>query len=182
MKKSIQQVVLFLSMLVTSVCAPVPNNEAKTGIAELDNIIETALYGSRDDLTALIDFTETICTHVEGLGGPPKCLSGESEGATVDVLPFLGPEGSFIRKTDIEGWEGLKLSKLYSVYQNSETVYSDQNYPAGEYAIVFIGSDDLGAVTLQIRSGKIIRIDYGIGIPPVILDSNVKKFLLKPPP
>ena len=39
-------------------------------------------------------------------------------------------------KTDIEGWEGLKLSKLYSVYQNSETVYSDQNYPAGEYAIV----------------------------------------------
>lgn len=182
MKKLIQRVILMLSMMVTSVCMPVSNSAGKTGIAELDNIIDIALHGSTNDLIAIINFTEAVCTKTQGLGGPPKCTSDEPEGTRLEVLPFLGPEGSFIRKVDIGNWAGLKISRLYAVYKNSDKVYSDRNYPSGEYAIAFVGRDGFDGVTLQIKDGKIIRIDYEIGMTPNISNKDVQNFLITPPP
>jgi hypothetical protein len=156
--------------------------ESQTGISEIDAVIATTLEGDVDELRSILDFTQTNCTFAEGLGGPPKCLATEMEGTPVEVLPFLGPEGHFIRKEDIGNWAGLDVSELFAVYQVSDKAYSDADYPAGEYAIVFTTAlEGEPSITLQIRQGKIIRIDYGFGSPYEIPQAAVARFLLPPP-
>ena len=153
----------------------------QTGFAELDKIISVVLGGNTTELQQLLGFTTTNCTFAEGLGGPPNCLKTEKEGEAVEVLPFLGSEGSFLRKEDIGSWQGLKVSELYAVYQVSESVYSDKNFPLGEYAIVFIGNKEQKiSITLQVKQGKIIRIDYGFVYPPEINPDSVTRYLVPP--
>ena len=178
---------LLLGVTLVSACAALPPQQAtllprgQTGIDELDTIISTVLNGSTSDLIPLLGFTQTSCTLAEGLGGPPKCMNGEKEGTPVEVLPFLGPgEGSFIRKQDIGSWQGLDVSELYAAYQVSDKAYSEKDYPAGDYALVFIDSNNQGGITLQVRNGRIIRIDYSFGYPPEIPQENVVKFLTAP--
>jgi hypothetical protein len=87
----------------------------------------------------------------------------------VEVLPFLGAEGHFIRRADINRLDGLDAAALFAVYEVSESAYSDENYPAGEYALVFLGKPEVPTpVTLQVRQGRIVRIDYGFAHPPEI--------------
>jgi hypothetical protein len=177
-----------ISVLVTACTGlqsePSPTFSAtlnQTGFAELDKIITVALGGDVTELQQFLGFTSTNCTFAEGLGGPPKCMKTEKEGDPVEVLPFLGSEGSFLRKEDIGNWQGLDVSELYAVYQVSESAYSDKNYPTGDYAIVFIGNQDKKtSIILQVKQGKIIRIDYGPVYPPQIRSDNVVRFLVSP--
>jgi hypothetical protein len=129
-----------------------------------------------------VEYTHALCTTEHGLGGPPKCLTGEHDGAPVDVLPFLGPgEGSFLRELDAPDWIGPRLSYLYAAYEVSDAAYSDPNYPAGQYALVF-ATDEASPtpVTLQVTQGRIVRIDHGTGWPALIPPANVKVFLVPP--
>ena len=48
---------------------------------------------------------------------------------------------------------------LYAVYRNSENVYSDETFPAGEYAILFLSEDNFPGTILQIKGRQIVRID-----------------------
>lgn len=163
---------------------PFPTIQASqpaTGIRELDEIIATVLRRDTDKLRSLIRFTTAKCTYAVGLGGPPKCLNGEREGTPVEVLPFLGHEGHFIRKDDIQSWDGVGAMRLYAVYQVSGTAYSEQDYPVGEYAIVFVGGEqDTTNVTLQVREGRIVRIDESEEFPPRIRQADVVRFLVPP--
>jgi hypothetical protein len=103
----------------------------------------------------------------------------------LEVLPFLGPEGSFLRKDEIENWPGIEASGLYAVYQVSSTAYSDENYPAGEYAIMFTVQKNASAVSLQVSDGKIVRVDYIFDSSPEVLNAVVQrdaaKVILAPP-
>ena len=167
-------------MALVSACGSRPS-PSQTGMAELDAIVEVATKGDVQDLQRFIGYTESRCTHAEGLGGPPKCLEGEEEGAAVEVLPILGPEGGFIRKDDIGSWQGVQVSRLHAAYEVSRAAYSDANYPAGEYALVFLGEpDSQSSLTLQVRKGKIVRIDYGLTYPPVIRPEDVLRYLVRP--
>jgi hypothetical protein len=94
------------------------------------------------------------------LGGPPKCLPGEGEGTPVEVLPFLGPEGSFLRKDEIKNWQGFEASGIFAIYEVSTSAVSDENYPAGQYAILFVGKENQPAISLRVKDGKIVRVDY----------------------
>ena len=133
--------ILILMVYLTAACtnqpAELPEHgitpRDRTGVTELDNVIAIVMGGRRNELQSILGFTQTECTLAEGLGGPPKCLEGEADGTPVEVLPFLGPEGHFIREEDIDTWEGLNLSELFAAYQVSESAYSDENYPAGDY-------------------------------------------------
>ena len=153
-----------------------------TGIPELDQIVSIVLNGNFDEQQSLIEFSEMGCTYMEGLGGPPKCEAGEAEGSPVEVLPFLGPEGHFIRKADIDTWKGLNVTGLFAAYEVSDNAYSDANYPAGDYALVFLeaGSPET-TITLQVKNGRIVRIDYRFGNPPTIKAEDVAKYLVMPP-
>jgi hypothetical protein len=156
--------------------------DIRTGLDEIDQVIDTVLGGDISELRQRIRFTTTGCTHADGLGGPPKCKDGESEGTLVEVLPFLGPEGHFLRKSEINEWQGVDVSGLYAVYRVAEEAYADKDYPAGEYGIVFATPQWHTMVTLQAENGSILRIDYKFGNPPAInFDRDAEEIILPPP-
>ena len=164
--------VLFLMVLLitpvgrsTTVLPPqtdavVQEQTSRTGIAEIDAVIETVLSGARQEQLELLQFSSLPCTQAEGLGGPPKCAGGEEEGTVVEVFPILGSEGHHMRRGEIDSWEGLPASDVFAVYRVSDQVYSDASYPAGEYGIVFILEEGEPAVNAHVRDGRIIRLDY----------------------
>ena len=147
---------------------------------ELQDLIAIVESGDRQALLSVLEFNSASCTTVEGLGGPPKCAPDEPDGTVVEVLPFLGPEGHFLRRENLETWPGLKVMDLFAVYVVSDQAYSDAYYPSGKYAIVFKGRQPNSIITLQVRNGKIVRIDGNIGTPVHIPAENVQKYLLEP--
>lgn len=175
MKRSISIICLMLPVFTLFACAPVtpatlqvaptPAEEfhpldTRTGTAELDNLLEAVASGDLESLRSLIQFTNANCTKAEGLGGPPKCREGEVEGTTVEVLPSLGPEGSFLRKDEIGNWPGVDAAGLYSIYEVSPAVTYEEYYPAGKHAILFIGEENQPAISLRVDNGRIVRVDY----------------------
>ena len=138
----------------------------RTGIPSVDIVLDAVIAGDQAAINKLIRFNVSACTDVMGLGGPPKCREGEPGGTQVEVLPFLGPEGHFLRRDDIGDWLGLDVNGLYAVYLVAEKAFSDPDYPAGQYAVVFVDSHGESFVTLQIKDGGIVRIDYILGYPP----------------
>jgi hypothetical protein len=100
---------------------------------------------------------------VEGLGGPPPCLEGESEGTLVDVIPLIGGEGGHLRREEIRSWQGLTVTELVAAYRLSDQVFADVNYPAGEYGLLFSGALEAESVTVHVRDGGIVRIDHHMG-------------------
>jgi hypothetical protein len=152
----------------------------ETGMEALDRVIQIVLDGDMNALRSIIRYAEAGCTFADGLGGPPKCKDGEDEGETVEVLPFLGPEGHFIRKDDINSWTGIDASDLYAVYLVSGSAFSDPIYPSGQYAIAFINEARFLITTLQIVEGNIVRVDSHMGNPPEIRLDDVDMYLIPP--
>jgi hypothetical protein len=156
-------------------------NDARTGLDEVDLIIHVVLSGDINEIRQRIKFTTSGCTHEMALGGPPKCREGESEDKLVEVLPFLGPEGHFLRRDELNEWRGIDVAGLYAVYRVSDEAYSNENYPAGEYGIVFRTKSPNFIVTLQVENGSILRIDSLYGTPPEInFERDAQEIILPP--
>jgi hypothetical protein len=174
--------IFLLGVMLLSACAsPQRPPSPPTGVAELDAIVAAVLAGETQAQQTLIGYTAAGCSSPEGLGGPPRCLPGEPEGTPVEVLPILGAEGGYIRKADIGAWEGLRSTELYAAYEVSDAAYSEPNFPAGEYALVFGATSGTGSdFTLQVRDGLIIRIDYYFGADPRIQPADVVRYLVSP--
>lgn len=136
---------------------------ARTGIEEVDSVLDALASGDARELRSLIQFTNAKCTRAEGLGGPPKCLAGETEGTPVEVLPFLGSEGSFLRKDEIDNWQGVDISGVYALYEVSPDVIVEEYYPAGEYALMLVGKESQSPVVLRLSAGRLVRVDYPAG-------------------
>jgi hypothetical protein len=138
-------------------------SQARTGLAEIDRIIDALLLHDFPAIKDLTSYSNLPCRIVDGLGGPPRCEEGESEGTIVEAVPFLGPEGFHQRIADYESWSGPDVLGLLAVYRNSGEVWSDPNFPAGDYGLVFLLSRGIEVLTLQVTEGKIIRYDYKMG-------------------
>ena len=172
---------LVVSFVVLSACTPVASAEpaapteapiatdepknseyyplsTRTGIADVDMVITAVESGDVQALRDLVRFTTIGCTKAEGIGGPPKCGEGEAEGTLVNVLPLLGPEGSFIYESDLSSFNPMKALGIYAVYSVSKSAYSEEAYPAGKYAVMFATEEDQIFVIYQIRDG-IVRMD-----------------------
>lgn len=144
----------------------------RTGNPDLDAVIAAVESGDPRQLQDLIRFTDIPCTKAEGLGGPPKCEAGEAEGTPHTVLPILGSEGHFMRETDLAGFPGISVIGIHAVYKLSASAYSEEAYPAGEYAVAFTGGENQPDVVLHIRGG-IVRIDYLYS--PNLLDEVIQR-------
>lgn len=154
--------------------------DLKTGLEELDHIIHIVQAGDVDGLRAVVQYSTTRCTSQDGLGGPPKCQPGEAEGDEVRVLPFLGPEGHFVRQADIDTWDGIDGSDLYAIYRISDSAYTDPNYPRGKYAIAFINEARFLITILNIVDGHIVRVDSVLGNPPLMRKEDVQEYIIPP--
>lgn len=131
----------------------------RTGIAEVDAVLVAVESRDPQQLRDLIRFTTVGCTKADGLGGPPKCQDGEAEGTLVEVLAFLGSEGHFLRAADVSDFPGVDVIGLYAVYKVSDAAYSEEAYPVGEYAVMFVGDENQPGIVIQIWDG-VVRIDY----------------------
>jgi len=161
--------------------ASIQERASRTGIPEIDAVIATVLAGTPPEQLQLLHFSSLACTHAEGMGGPPKCSGDEEEGTIVDVFPFLGSEGNHARRADMEDWAGIPATGVYSVYRVSDQVYSDEDFPAGEYAVVFLVEDKGSAITAHVRNGKIVRIDTNFSSPAELdLDRFSSEIILPP--
>jgi len=135
--------------------------DTMTQIEEIDLVLNAVASGDPQKLRDLFGFTKTACKTVSsGLGGPPPCGEGGPDGTIVEVLPFLGPEGSYLRKDEINNFPGLNVIGVYAVYQVSDTAYSEENFPAGDYGVMLVAPDNLPGIVLQIKAERIVRIDY----------------------
>ena len=134
--------------------------ETRTGFPELDAIIDAVLAHDVEALRGLTQYTHVGCTHADGLGGPPKCLEGEAEDTMVEVVPFLGSEGHHQRRVDYELWSGPDVRGLLAAYRVSTTALSEEAYPPGEVALVFLDVRGIAGVTLQVRGGRVVRYDF----------------------
>ncbi len=157
--------------------------DTMTQIEEIDLILAAVASGDAQAVRNLFGFSTIACkTVVNALGGPPPCRAGEKEGAMVEVLPFLGPEGSYLRKDEVSNFPGLNVTGVYAIYQVSETAYSEENFPKGDYAIMLTAPENLPNIVLQIKNGQIVRIDYAFDPASVetILQRDAANFVLPP--
>jgi len=130
----------------------------RTGIADVDDVLAAVESGNAQTLRDLVRFTTVGCTNAEGMGGPPKCWEGEAEGTLVTGLPLIGPEGSFMRESDLANLTFMEALGIYAVYSVSDYAYSEEAYPAGEYTVMFVTGVDQIYVAYQVRAG-IVRMD-----------------------
>lgn len=122
----------------------------------------------------LIHFTTAGCTNADGLGGPPKCVEGQAEGAPVDFLPMLGPgEGATILAEDVESVLPLAASELVGVYAVPEDAYEDPVWPAGDYGLVFASSDAfIKTITVLVTDDGIVRVNHHMESPADVIAAS----------
>ncbi|MEO8358131.1 MAG: hypothetical protein ABI621_19680 [Chloroflexota bacterium] len=156
----------------------------KTGVEVVDNVLAAVASGNTDELRSLIQYTTAPCTTADGLGGPPKCNEGEPHGQTLQVLPFLGSEGSFIRQNEIGNWDGIDATAVYAVYRVSEGARREEYYPPGEYAVIFLGPPNELGVSVRIGSKGIVRIDSLFDTSPealkLVIERDASEVILAP--
>ena len=138
---------------------------ARTGIAGVDAVVDAFLGASLDARRRLVRFLITPCTTAQGLGGPPKCAAGEANGTPVEVFPFLGSEGEFVRRAGIDRVLEFQTAGLYGVYRVPASAFRADYWPAGEYAVVFAGQIDpkssvagVNQLIVYVQDGAIVRL------------------------
>jgi len=156
--------------------------DTMTQIEEIDLVLYAIASGDVQELRNLFGFTTLACKTVNALGGPPECREGEAEGTLVEVLPSQSGEGSYLRKVEVGKFPGLDVIGVYAIYQVSETAYSEENFPKGDYAIMLIAPENRPGVVLQIKNGQIVRIDYVFDPQSfdMILQRDASTFVLSP--
>ncbi len=194
MKLYTQEIFLLVAVFLISACLPLSTPiqamapepqltsaqnyhplESQVGIEEIDNVLGAVASGDPQMLHSLVSFTIAKCTLLDGLGGPPNCRPGEAEETPVEILPFLGSEGSFIREDEIENWQGIEASGLHAMYRVSADVKSEEYYPAGEIAIIFVPLENRPAASLRLSEGRILRVDQIFDTSPESLDAILQR-------
>jgi hypothetical protein len=160
-KKTTLMVLAFVLVWLAAACSPqATTSSGEDAIPHFDDITSAVESGSTEELISLIKFSSLPCTKAEGMGGPPKCLAGEAEGTPVEVLPILGSEGHHMRRSEMSSWQGIGDARLYAVYRISESTYSDEDFPAGDYGIAFVMSNKVDGIVFQVTEDVIVRMDY----------------------
>jgi len=159
--------------------------DTPTTIEEIDVILAAVNSNDKQKLTDLFSYITIACkTIVNALGGPPACREGEAEGTLVEVLPVLSSEGTYLWKDEVSNWQGLDVVGLYAVYEVSESAYSDENFPKGDYAVLLVGKENQPGIVLHIKDAGIVRIDYILDDAPgafqAVVERDAERVILAP--
>ncbi len=166
---------------------PVPR-DTKTGIPEVDSVIETILSNDLDARQALVRFVTLGCTTADGLGATPQCEDGQAEGTLVDFLPLGGPgEGHSIPASEAGRVLEFEAESLFGAYVVSEELPDFADYPHGTFALFFTIVPSEGSyndsVILRIDDeGYIVRVDFLGGMPLDFYFEQKVADLLETPP
>ena len=205
MERTRQIAILLFMTLLASAClpmttptpaatAPVPlptsaekyhSFDTPTTMEEIDTILAALNSNDKQKLTDLFSYNTIACkTLVYGLGGPPPCPEGKPGGTPVEVLPVLSSEGYYLYKDEISNWPGLDVAGLYAVYQVSDRVFSDENYPKGEYGVILVGNENIPGIIMHITNMGIVRMDDVLDNAPdalqAVLERDAERVILAP--
>jgi hypothetical protein len=110
----------------------------------------------------LIQYITVGCTTADGLGGPPKCTSGQAEGTLVEVFPISEAEGHFARPDEIDRTLEFTVDGLYAVYRPVPGRDPIEYWPVGEYALLFERQiyNTSQPVTVFVQGGKMVRLGF----------------------
>jgi hypothetical protein len=150
-----------------AVSPKVPEVPERTGIAELDAIIDGFVFSGTKPLWPLLRYTILPCTHAGGLGGPPGCRPDQEEGTAVEVMPVSTCELELLRPHEFERrLTGLVEQDIYGVYQATPEV----RFP-GDYVIVLTQpqADDPAkgmATDVIVKDGRIVGVDFSCVLTP----------------
>jgi hypothetical protein len=155
----------------------------RTGIAEIDLVIDAVMFQDANARIDLIRYTTSACTTADGFGGPPKCEPGEIKDTPVDAFPVLNSEGFQVRPDEIREVFDFTVRGLLAVYRVPEDAYETDYWPAGEYGLVFTSEDDQypHVIVILVEDGHIVRLEFNVGWPPfdLIWDKS-DEFILPP--
>ncbi len=152
-----------------------PPTSGRTGIAELDPVIDALLSKDAKTIRPLIVFTSVPCTTAVGMGVAPTCPQGQTDGHPVDIFLSGVCEGEYKTPGAEDGIaQGLAQFTLYAVYRVtadfgfSGESYAEIGFPTEYVAIVStpaLGSDDVATLVL-INNGRITGTVFSCALPP----------------
>ena len=130
--------------------------------AEIMPILESFFWGTTPDRRSLIQYTAIGCSTANGLGGPPPCAPGETEGTLIEVFPVGGAEGHYVRPEDIDLTLEFSVDTLYAVYQPVPGIDPVEYWPVGEYALLFDRQvyNKSMPITAFVQDGRLVRLDF----------------------
>lgn len=132
--------------------------DTRIGIAHLDAIVDAVLANDLARVRDLTHYAPVGCTTTAGLGGPPKCRSGEVSGAPVEVVQVLGPEGFALRRDDPSVGISAGNYRLAAAASNVEaSIRSEAWWLPAQYALVFGDTASSSAVILLADDEGIVR-------------------------
>jgi len=157
--------------------------ETRTGIDEIDIVIDAILNGDENTRLELVRYTNTACEMSSDFGGPPNCTGEETSGSLIDVFPLYNERELYYRPRDIQGILNFTVRGLLAVYKVPEETFQADYWPAGEYGVVFT-SEEGGIphiIIVLIEDGKIVRLDIEHTWPPfAVVRERSDEFLLTP--
>jgi hypothetical protein len=141
----------------------------RTGIQEIDRVIDAFLLWTIIDRLELVRYITTPCITNDRLGAPPQCLEDEPEGTLVTAFPVSSGEGFMVRPEGIDDLFDFSVGGLYAVYRVPEGAYEADYWPAGEYGVVFTSEEGPAphTVVLLVEEGEIVRLDFDPHWPPL---------------
>lgn len=145
----------------------VPQGEVEANqevIDEIMPVLEVLFWGTMEDRLSRVQYLSTACTTADGLGGPPKCPSGQAEGTLVEVFPVGGAEGHFVGPDEMDRVLQFSVEGLYAVYQPLPGRDPIEYWPVGDYALLF-ERKMLNAslpVTVFVQDGKLVRLGFSM--------------------
>jgi hypothetical protein len=73
---------------------------------------------------------------------------------------MLSDDLGHLRINEINSWQGIGEAQLYAVYRTGSYTYSDEFFPAGEFAVAFLPEGSSFVFIFQVTRNGIVRIDY----------------------
>ena len=139
----------------------------RTGNVAVDSVLAAIEARDAAKLAALSAFVDAGCTTAQGLGGPPKCKSGQAEGTVVRVFPIAGCEGGYIEPTQLQTTLTQEISsqnpRVFAVTVARQSANPEPYFPLGDFSVFLEvkGATAHGVMLSLNQSGQIVNVWTG---------------------
>jgi hypothetical protein len=125
---------LALTMLLAA-CGADGDKRNRTGIPEVDRIIEAVLSEDVDALMGMVRYQQAECSTSETFDFPesPRCEAGQAEGSAVDVFVSGSCKPAYVTREEVTGFLRLNIEdaglSVYAVYSTGVGLGLQNSFP-----------------------------------------------------
>lgn len=154
---------LALAALVAG-CGADGDKRDRTGVPEVDRIIEAILNQDVDALAGLVRYQQEECSTSDSsdIPEPPRCKAGQADGSLVDVFLSGACKPSYVTREEVPDFLSLNVGETeLSVY----AVYRTESNPGldWDHRIVFHGPEgreDVRGAEIGVENGGIASFTF----------------------